>query len=110
MVSSIGPKGVSMLTQGKMDITIKINTFPENIEEIDNGWKQFTLECGEHKVSVTLRPKHFNKMVKATDAYPEWVAAFQGQMGELTEKGFVLLQPGVQVFERKPKKPKEPKE
>ena len=38
-----------------------------------------------------------------------WVAAIAGKLGEMTEGGFELAQPNIQVFERKPKPPKEPK-
>jgi hypothetical protein len=32
-----------------------------------------------------------------------WVAAIAGQMGKATPNGFVLEQPNIQVFEKKPK-------
>ena len=35
-----------------------------------------------------------------------WVTAIGGKMGELTDNGFVLNEPSIQVFERKPKAPK----
>jgi hypothetical protein len=35
-----------------------------------------------------------------------WVAAIAGKMGKLTNNGFVLDQPAVQTFEKKPKEPK----
>jgi hypothetical protein len=38
--------------------------------------------------------------------YPQWVAAIAGKMGEATETGFVLLEPNIQVFEKKPKEAK----
>jgi hypothetical protein len=34
-----------------------------------------------------------------------WVAAIAGKMGEPIEGGFVLDQPNIQTFERKPKEP-----
>ena len=36
-----------------------------------------------------------------------WVAAIAGMMGEKTDSGFVLKEPNVQTFEKKPKEPKE---
>jgi hypothetical protein len=36
-----------------------------------------------------------------------WVAAIAGKMGEPTDRGFVLNEPAIQVFEKKPKEPKE---
>jgi hypothetical protein len=35
-----------------------------------------------------------------------WVAAIAGKMGEPMHGGFVLNEPNIQVFERKPKEPK----
>jgi hypothetical protein len=34
------------------------------------------------------------------------VAAISGKMGESTSNGFVLSEPSIQVFEKKPKEPK----
>jgi hypothetical protein len=36
-----------------------------------------------------------------------WVAAIAGKLGEATPDGFVLADPAIQVFEKKPKDPKE---
>jgi hypothetical protein len=38
--------------------------------------------------------------------YPQWVAAIAGKMGEANATGFVLLEPNIQVFEKKPKEAK----
>lgn len=97
-----------MPVTGKMEITIKINQFPDDVKIAENGWQQFVLQCGDQEVSVTLRPKNFNKMKKATESYPEWVAAISGSMGGRTSTGFVLENPNVQVFERKPKQTQPP--
>jgi hypothetical protein len=59
-------------------------------------------------VTVTLRPKLFSKLETAATQWPEWVAAITGQMGPPTSDGFVLLEPNLQVFERKPKAPASP--
>lgn len=44
---------------------------------------------------------------QAQENYPMWVAAIAGQMGDKTDSGFVLKEPNVQTFEKKPKEPKE---
>ncbi len=36
-----------------------------------------------------------------------WVAAIAGKMGQTSENGFVLLEPNIQVIEKRPKEPKE---
>jgi len=96
-----------MPTQGKMELTIKINEFPAEVRTVDNGWKQFDIDTGAQIVTVTVKPKVFKKLEQAQADYPMWVAAIAGKMGESTEKGFVLEEPNIQVFEKKPKEPKE---
>ncbi|MCK6509684.1 hypothetical protein L6R29_06945 [Myxococcota bacterium] len=91
--------------QGKMEINIKVNELPKAIDA-ENGHKRMFLLCDGAEVSVTLRPKLYNKFVKDTQAYPLWVANFRGTLGPRTERGFVLNNPGVTVFEKKPKEPK----
>ena len=92
-----------MSMPGRMEITIKINQFPSDVATVQNGWKEFRVECSDREVSITLRPKMFAKLEEAKAKYPEWVAAITGQMGPATSKGFVLSEPNIQVFERKPK-------
>ncbi|MBD1890596.1 fertility inhibition FinO-like protein, partial [Trichocoleus sp. ST-U2] len=58
-------------------------------------------------VSVTVKPKVFKKLEQAQAEYPMWVAAIAGKMGQTSENGFVLVEPNIQVFEKKPKEPKE---
>ncbi len=99
-----------MATPGKMEITIKINEFPTDVKTVENGWKQFELDCDGRLVSISVRPKVFKKLEQAQADFPMWVAAIAGKMGELTQTGFVLDQPNIQVFERKPKEAKEAKE
>ena len=56
---------------------------------------------------MTVKPKVFKKLEQAQTDYPMWVAAIAGKMGEQFDGGFVLDQPNIQVFERKPKEPLE---
>ncbi|HAA32799.1 MAG TPA: fertility inhibition FinO-like protein [Cyanobacteria bacterium UBA8553] len=99
-----------MSTPGKLELTIKINEFPTDVKTVDNGWKEFDLDCDGQVVTIKVRPKVFKKLEQAQENYPMWVAAIAGKMGESTKVGFVLDQPNIQVFERKPKEPKEPQE
>ncbi len=91
---------------GKLELTIKINEFPTNIKTVENGWKKFEVDCEGQIVSVTVKPKVFKKLEDAQANYPMWVAAIAGKMGKLTNNGFVLDQPAIQTFEKKPKEPK----
>ena len=95
-----------MTTQGKLELTIKINEMPADIRTVENGWKEFDLDCDGQLVRVKVKPKVFKKLEQAQESYPMWVAAIAGKMGEPIEGGFVLDQPNIQVFERKPKEPK----
>jgi hypothetical protein len=90
------------MVQGKLEITIKINELPE-VQTIKDGWQQFEIDCGDCVITVTVKPKVWKKLTDAQANYPQWVAAIAGKMGEATEKGFVLLEPNIQTFEKKPK-------
>jgi hypothetical protein len=95
-----------MAIAGKLELTIKINEFPVNVETDKNGWKSFHIDCDGQLISINVKPKVFKKLEDAQANFPMWVAAIAGKMGEATEQGFILLEPAIQVFERKPKEPK----
>lgn len=94
-----------MPSSGKLELTIKINEFPD-AQTVENGWKQFNLDCDGLLVRVKVKPKVFKKLEQAQADYPQWVAAIAGKMGEPIAGGFVLDQPNIQVFERKIKESK----
>ena len=97
------------MISGKLDITIKINELPHS-KKVQNNWSQFDINCDGIVFTITVRPKIWNKLEKASKEYPQWVAAIQGKLGNKTERGFILNEPGMQIFERKPKEKKETKE
>ena len=94
------------MTTGKLEVTIKINELPTDVQTNKDNWKIFQLDCDGRVVSVTVKPKIWKKLEDAAANYPQWVAAIGGKMGESTPDGFVLSEPNIQVFERKPKEPK----
>jgi hypothetical protein len=94
------------MTTGKLELTIKINELPTDVQTNKDNWKTFELDCDGRVVSVTLKPKIWKKLEDAATNYPQWVAAIAGKMGESTSNGFVLSEPNIQVFEKKPKEPK----
>lgn len=96
---------ISMATPAKLEITIKLSTLPEATTLPANGWKSFALECDGQRVTVTVRPKLWTKLETAATTWPQWVAAIVGKMGPRSPEGFELLEPAIQVFERKPKSP-----
>ena len=93
------------MIQGNLSVTIKINELPTP-EPAANGWQRFAIDCEGTEVTLTVKPKIWNKLLKGDEAYPMWVAAISGKIGKKTARGFVLDQPGIQVFEKKPKEPK----
>ncbi|HEY9614689.1 fertility inhibition FinO-like protein [Allocoleopsis sp.] len=95
-----------MPTPGKLELTIKINEMPADVRTVENGWKEFDLDCDGQLIRIKVKPKVFKKLEQAQESYPTWVAAIAGKMGEQLEGGFMLDQPNIQVFERKPKEPK----
>ncbi|KAM3100291.1 fertility inhibition FinO-like protein [Phormidesmis sp. 146-12] len=92
----------TMTVTGKLELTIKINELPD-AKTVDNGWKSFEVDCDGQIISMTVKPKVWKKLEDAQTNFPMWVAAIAGKMGQPTEKGFVLLEPNIQVFEKKPK-------
>jgi hypothetical protein len=46
-----------MPTAAKMEITLKINEFPADVETVENGWKEFALDCDSRLVTVKVKPK-----------------------------------------------------
>ena len=93
-----------MTISGKLELTIKINELP-NSATVENDWKSFDVDCDGQIVSVTVKPKVWKKLEDAQANFPMWVAAIAGKMGQPTEKGFVLAESNIQVFEKKPKEP-----
>jgi selenophosphate synthetase-related protein len=95
-----------MTVTGKLEVTIKINELPE-IESTDkNGWITFYLDCDGRIFTATVKPKVFKKLQDAQADFPMWVAAIAGKLGAVTEEGFILDEPNIQVFEKKPKEAK----
>lgn len=94
-----------MTIPGRLEVTVKINHLPVS-ETTENNWHRFTVDCDGKQVSVTVKPKTWNKFKSQAEQYPEWVAAIRGGVGEINGNSFVLEQPSIQVFEKKPKEAK----
>ena len=93
-----------MPVPGKLEVTIKISEYPE-AKTVENGWKEFEVDCEGRLVSITVKPKIWKKVEDAQANYPQWIVAIAGKIGPETAQGFVLLEPNIQVFERKAKEP-----
>jgi hypothetical protein len=91
-----------MPTTGKLELIIKISELPQ-VKTVENGLQHFELDCNGRIFSVTVKPKVWKKLTDAQANFPMWVAAIAGQLGAMTAEGFILDQPNIQVFEKKPK-------
>ena len=96
-----------MAVQGKLELTIKIKELPAIASKDTNGWITFNLDCDGRIFTFTVKPKVFKKLEDAQANFPMWVAAIAGKLGQATEQGFVLEDANIQVFEKKPKEPKQ---
>lgn len=98
------------LPSGRLELTIKISELPTP-RTVENGWQQFDIDCEGMIFTITVKPKNWNKFATAAQSYPMWVAAIAGKLGAKTSDGFVLENPAIQIFEKKPKetKPEEAK-
>ena len=92
-----------MPIDGKLEVILKISTFPTDVITTPTGGSEFKVLCSGKEITISLKSKLFQKLVEAQAAFPQWVAAFQGKIGPATPKGFVLSEPILQIFEKKPK-------
>jgi hypothetical protein len=90
------------MVSGNLELTIKIKEMPD-AQTVANNWKQFDIDCDGVVVTLVVRPKVWKKLEEAQAAYPQWVAAIKGKLGQKTAKGFMLDEVGIQAFERKVK-------
>ncbi|MFB8792252.1 MAG: hypothetical protein U7123_26240 [Potamolinea sp.] len=93
------------IASGRLELTIKISELPTP-RTVENGWQQFEVDCEGTVFTITVKPKNWNKFATAAASCPMWVAAIGGKLGNRTPKGFLLLEPSIQIFEKKPKEPK----
>ena len=93
---------IAMAIPGKLDVTLKINQLPQ-AKPATAQTVLFAVQAEGQTVVVELKNKMWNSLKTAAETYPQWVAAITGKMGEAVEGGFRLVNPAVQVFEKKPK-------
>lgn len=93
----------AMAIDAKLEITLKFSTLP-NARPAGQGKIAFALKTPDGQfVTAVINNKSWNKLTTANTDWPQWVAALSGTMGARTERGFTLANPGLQVFEKKPK-------
>ncbi len=92
-----------MATVAKMEVVLKINELPDDAHKVKNDWMAFTVSAEDQVIGMVVRPKTWAKLAQAQAEWPLWVASIAGRMGPRNPKGFSLLEPAIQTFERKPK-------
>lgn len=90
---------------GKVEITLKIKEIPQAGTNQDK-LRFFTVMQNDNCIHVTVKPKAFKKLTDAAEKFPEWIAAISGEAGKVSDNRIILEKPNIQVFERKPKEPK----
>ena len=103
-ISQIKKTKTGMIT-GKMELIIKIHELP-TVKTVKNGWQEFNVDCDGTIFTIKVKPKVWKKITTANEMYSMWVAVITGKLGAKINKGFRVEQPGIQVFEKKPKAPK----
>jgi hypothetical protein len=102
------PPHPDQLISGKMEILVKIHELPADSKTLRNGWEEFVIDAKGMKVKITVRPRTWKKLQQANKEYSLWVANIRGKMGAQRKggfkRGFELLTPGIQIFERMSKK------
>jgi sRNA-binding protein len=93
---------IAMAIPGKLEVTLKINQLPQ-AKPASAQTVVFAVQAEGATVVVELKNKMWNHLKTAAETYPQWVAAITGPMGEAVAGGFRLVNPAVQVFEKKPK-------
>ena len=94
-----------MPVSGKSEVVLKFSEHPTEVKTVANGWKEFDVESNGRLFRITIKPKIFNKLEEAKK-FPEFVIAIQGQLGAQEGNVFVVLEPNIQVFEKKAREPK----
>lgn len=89
------------LVPARIELTVKFNELPTPVV-VQSGMK-IALQTNNATVTTILPAKAWRKLEQATQAYPQWVAALSGSIGAMTPGAVELLNPAVQVFEKKPK-------
>lgn len=93
--------------QGKLEVNIKITELPKEVRTIKKGWQEFFISADDQKICVRVRPRIWKKLQEANEQFPQWIASITGKMGHRIQFGFALLEPAVQVYEKKIKIPKQ---
>lgn len=97
------PKNIS----GSLEISLKINELPTNFERVKRGWYRFWINNDGNVLQFQVRPRVWQRLETANEQWPLWAATITGKIGGKIKNGFCVLEPLIQVYEKKPKVKKE---
>ena len=107
------PKDIALtqenIVPGRLELILKFSEVPKAMP-VKNGMK-IGIQTEDALIVTTLTIRSWNKLMKAASQFPQWIATISGKLGAKTgadgKAVVVLEQPAVQVFEKKPKPPKD---
>ena len=96
------------LVPGRLELTVKFSELPRP-RSVQDGFKM-GIQTGEGIVTAILPAKVWRTLERATQTYPQWVAALSGSLDRFAAGEIALKHPAVQVFEKKAKPAVAPEE
>ena len=96
------------LVPAHLILTVKFSELPQPLP-VQDGIK-IGVQTGEGIVTAILPPKVWRTLERATQDYPQWVAALSGALERFADGEIALKHPAVQVFEKKAKPAAAPEE
>jgi hypothetical protein len=87
------------LVPGRLELTVKFSELPPPLP-VRDGLK-IGVQTGEGIVTAILPPKVWRTLERATQDYPQWVAALSGSLERFADGEIALKHPALQVFEKK---------
>lgn len=94
-----------MTIPAKVDVTVKFSQLPK--VRFGATSVAFAVEAEGRTIMIEVGRKAWRKLEIAVAEWPEWACTVQGKLGPEIEGGFMLREAGLQMFEKKPKLPKE---
>ncbi len=97
------------IVSGRLELTVKFSQLPEAVR-VKSGFK-IGIQTDNLLITATLPTRAWNRLQKANNEWPLWMAALSGQYGSQVKTALgpmlVLEKPALQVFEKKPKAKKQ---
>ncbi len=93
--------------QAKSEVTIKFSGGLPESKPAENKKVEVSLTDQNGVVFTALiNTKSWRKAETNISEYADWAGAISGKLGQRTEKGFEIVDAGVQIFEKKAKEVK----